>query len=97
MVFKEPIQILRVRIATGSPLYRDTLSDSVLMACENNVETGSCDDSKCTQVGDFRDPILDVKTLDSMASFPVKCLKIVFTADVKHWVIIREISLWPKV
>ena len=96
MVFIEPLQISRVRVVSGSPLLRDTMSDSVLMVCENNAETGICDDSKCTEVGDFRDPILDVKQLENSLTFPVKCLKIVFIGEVKHWIIIREISIWPK-
>ena len=96
MVFIEPLQISRVRVVSGSPLLRDTMSDSVLMVCENNAETGGCDDSKCSEVGNFRDPILDVKQLDNSLTFPVKCLKIVFTGEVKHWIIIREISIWPK-
>jgi len=96
MVFKEPIWISRVRIATGSPLYRDPLSDSVLLACENNDETRSCDDSQCTKIGVFGNPVLDAQLPENVLVFPVKCLKIVFTADIKHWVIIREISIWPK-
>ena len=52
----------------------------------------SCDDSKCTEVGDFRDPILDVKQLENSLTFLVKCLKIVFIGEVKH-LIIREISI----
>ena len=96
MVFIEPLQISRVRVVSGSPLLRDTMSDSVLMVCENNTETGGCDDSKCTEVGNFRDPILDVKQLENFLTFPVKCLKIVFTGEVKNWIIIREISIWPK-
>ena len=96
MVFIEPLQISRVRVVSGSPLLRDTMSDSVLMMCENNAETGICDDSKCTEVGNFREPILDVKQLENSLTFPVKCLKIVFIGEVKHWIIIREISIWPK-
>ena len=96
MVFIEPLQISRVRVVSGSPLLRDTMSDSVLMMCENNAETGGCDDLKCTEVGNFRDPILDVKQLENSLTFPVKCLKIVFIGEVKHWIIIREISIWPK-
>ena len=94
MVFKELIQISRVRVATGSPLYRDTLSDSKLMACGQNAETG-CSESQCTEIGEFRDPILDATNLESAITFPVKCLRIVFTGDGKHWIIIREISIWP--
>jgi len=96
MVFIQPLQISRVRVVSGSPLLRDTMSDSVLKVCENNAETEGCDDSKCTEVGNFRDPILDVKQLENFLTFPVKCLKIVFTGEVKHWIIIREISIWPK-
>jgi len=39
---------------------------------------------------------LDAQLPENVLVFPVKCLKIVFTADIKHWVIIREISIWPK-
>lgn len=96
MVFKEPIRISRVRIRTGSPLYRDTLYDSVLMACQSNAETNSCDESQCVQIGDFSDPVLIANMLKNVVSFPVKCLKIVLKADAKHWVIFREISVWLK-
>lgn len=95
MTFKKPLQISRVRVVTGSPLLRDTMSDSVIVLCGNNAETGGCDDSKCTEVTNFRDPILDVEQLENSLTFPVKCLKIVFMEEVKHWIIIREISIWP--
>ena len=96
MLFKEAIRISHLRITSGSPLFRDILSDGVVMACESTAETKGDDDSKCTDIGDFRDPILDINMLESVLSYPVKSLKIVFTADVKHWVIIREISIWHK-
>lgn len=94
IVFTNPLYISRVRIATGSPLYRDTLSDSILLACGNTAGTNNCDESKCTEIGDFRDPILDLMLSRNELDFPVKCLRIVFMADAKHWVIIREISVW---
>lgn len=94
MEFKEPIQISRVLIITGSPLWRDMLTSGVLMACGINTETNSCDESQCTEVGQFRDPLLDATNLENVVSFPIKCLKI--NVDAKHWVMIREISIWPK-
>ena len=96
MVFKEALRISRVRIGTGSPLYRDTLHDSELIACKSNAGTDSCDESQCVQIGDFRDPVLNAVMLENVVSFPVKCLKIVVKADAKHWVIFREISVWLK-
>lgn len=96
MVFKEAIRISRLRITSGSPLYRDILSDGVVMACESTAEAKGDEDSKCAEIGDFTDPVVDVNILESVVSYPVKSLKIVFTEDVKHWVIIREISIWQK-
>ena len=96
MEFKEPLQMSRVLITTGSPLYTDSLTEAVLMACGTSTETNSCDQSQCTKIGQFLDPILDAKNLENVASFPTKCLKMEILSEVKHWVIIREISIWPK-
>ena len=96
MEFKEPLQMSRVFITTGSPLYRDSLTDAVLMACGTNTETNTCDQSQCTKIGQFLDPILDAKNLENVVSFPTKCLKMEILLEVKHWVIIREISIWPR-
>ena len=96
MEFREPLQISRVFITTGSPLYRDSLTEAVLMACGTNTETNTCDQSQCTKIGQFLDPILDAKNLENVVSFPTKCLKMEILSEVKHWVIIREISIWPK-
>ena len=96
MEFKEPLQMSRVFITTGSPLYRDSLTEAVLMACRTNTETKTCDQSQCSKIGQFLDPILDAKNLENVVSFPTKCLKMEILSEVKHWVIIREISIWPK-
>lgn len=96
MEFKEPLRISRVLIATGSPLFRDTLTSTVLMACGTDAVTKSCDESQCIKIGNFVDPILDAKKLENVISFPTKCLKLEVTSEIKHWVIIREISIWAK-
>lgn len=96
MEFKEPLHMSRVLIITGSPLNRDSLTEAVLMACGTNTETNRCDESKCTKIGQFLDPILDARNLENVVSFPTKCLKMDMLSEVKHWVIIREISIWPK-
>ncbi|XP_067056386.1 alpha-1,3-mannosyl-glycoprotein 4-beta-N-acetylglucosaminyltransferase C-like [Acropora muricata] len=96
IVLKDPLPISRVRIATGSPLYIDILGNSMVLACGNVQETDTCHDSICAEIGDFRDPIMDVNVPEKILDFPVKCLRIIFTADVKHWVIIREISIWLR-
>ena len=96
MEFKEPLQMSRVLINTGSPLYRDALTEAALMACGTNSDTNSCDQSQCTKIGQFLDPILDVKNLENVVSFPTKCVKMEILSEVKHWVIIQEISIWPK-
>lgn len=96
MEFKETLQISRVLIITGSPLYRDSLTEAVVMACGTNKDTNNCDQSQCTKLGQFLDPILDAKDLENAVSFPTKCLKMEILSEVKHWVIIREISIWPK-
>lgn len=96
MEFKEPLWISRVLITTGSPLFRDVLTGAVVMACGTDTATNSCDESQCTEVGHFVDPVLDAKNLENVISFPTKCLKVKIIAEVKHWVIIREISIWPK-
>ena len=97
IVLRDPLRISRVRIATGSPLYIDILGNSMVVACGNVPETDNCHDSICAEIGDFRDPIIDVNVPEKILDFPVKCFRIVFTADVKHWVIIREISIWLRV
>ena len=94
--FKEPFEISRVLITTGSPLFRDMMINGVLLVCGTNKETNTCDDSQCKKIGHFRDPILDVRNLETAVSFSVKCLKIHIIADIKRWVIIREISVWPR-
>ena len=96
MEFKEPLQMSRVFITTGSPLYRDSLTKAVLVACGTNTETNTCDQSQCTKIGQFLDPILDAGNLENVVSFPTKCLKMEILSEVKHWVIIREISIWLK-
>jgi len=96
MEFKEPLKVSRVFITTGSPLYRDSLTEAALMVCGTNTETNTCDQSQCTKIGQFLDPILDAKNLENVVNFPAKCLKMEILSEVKHWVIIREISIWPK-
>ena len=96
MEFKEPLWISRVLITTGSPLFRDTLDGALVMACGADTATGTCRESQCTKIGHFVDPILDVKNLENDVRYPTKCLKLIITAEIKHWVIIREISIWPK-
>lgn len=94
--FGKPFAISRVLVTTGSPFYRDIMINSELLLCANDMETNTCDESQCKAVGSFADPILDVRNLETVVSFPVKCLKIYFTADAKQWVMIREISVWPR-
>jgi len=96
MELKDSLRISRVFIATGSPLYRDSLTEAVLMACRTNTETKTCDQSQCTKIGQFLDPILDAKDLENVVSFPTKCLKMDILSEAKHWIIIREISIWPQ-
>ena len=96
MEFKKPLQISRVLITTGSPLFRDTLTSAFLMACGTDTLTNSCDESQCIKIGNFVDPILDSRNLENVIRFPTKCLKLEMTAEIKHWVIVREISIWPK-
>lgn len=97
IMLRDPLLISRVRIATGSPLYRDMLGNGMVMACGNVSETDSSHHTKCAEIGDFRDPIMDVNVPEKILDFPVKCLRIIFTADMKNWVIIREISIWLRV
>ena len=95
MMFKEPLHINRILIETGSPLYGDLLENGALWAC-NADGNSSCDESQCTKVAEFQDPILDATKLDEVLNSPVKCLRLVVTADHKMWVIIRSISLWEN-
>ena len=97
IVLRVSLLISRVRIATGSPLYRDISGNGKVLVCGNVPETDSSHDSICIEIGDFRDPIMDVNVPEKILDFPVKCLKIIFTADMKHRVIIREISIWSRV
>ena len=97
IVLKDPLLISRVRIDTGSPLYKDISGNGKVLVCGNVPETDSPHDSICAEIGDFRDPIMDVNVPEKILDFPVKCLRIIFTADMKHWVIIREISIWLRV
>ncbi|XP_074634668.1 alpha-1,3-mannosyl-glycoprotein 4-beta-N-acetylglucosaminyltransferase C-like isoform X2 [Acropora palmata] len=97
IVFKDPLLISHVRIATGSPLYRDVSGNGKVLVCGSVPETDSPHDSICAEIGDFRDPIMDVNVPEKILDFPVKCLKIIFTADMTHRVIIREISVWLRI
>ena len=96
IVFKDPLLISHVRIATGSPLYKDVSDNGKVLVCGGVPETDSPHDSICAEIGDFRDPIMDVNVPENILDFPVKCLKITFTADMTHRVIIREISVWLR-
>ncbi|XP_022788680.1 alpha-1,3-mannosyl-glycoprotein 4-beta-N-acetylglucosaminyltransferase C-like [Stylophora pistillata] len=95
--FVSPFKISRVLVATGSPFYSDMMINSELSLCANNMETNTCDESQCKVVASFTDPVLDVRNLETVVNFFVKCLKIHFIADVKRWVMIREISVWSRV
>ena len=96
MTFGEPIDLSRVRITSGTPLYRDILRDSVLKACDASGVSHRCEDSRCVEIGRAEDAVVDSGELHDKISFLVKCLQMVITKDQKSWVMIRDISLWVR-
>lgn len=57
--------------------------NSEFFLCVNDMEMNMCDELQCKVVGFFVDFILDVRNLEIVVSFLVKCLKIYFIVDVK--------------
>ncbi|XP_031554874.1 alpha-1,3-mannosyl-glycoprotein 4-beta-N-acetylglucosaminyltransferase C-like [Actinia tenebrosa] len=96
ITFKDSIKLSRILVSTGSELLRDIPSMAVLLACpeKEQQQSFSCDLDKCQVLAKFGDPVQDLRNLQDVLTFPVKCLRIKFTKKLENWVIIRDVSVW---
>jgi hypothetical protein len=94
VVFQDTLNLSRVLVEAGSVFLRDSPSKAVLMVCPEKQQDKSCDLDNCQVLTKFGDPIQDIKNLEKIVLFPVKCLRMKFTSDIDTWVIVRDISVW---
>lgn len=96
ITFKNSIALSRILVETGSALFRDIPSMAVVMVCPDKLQQGvsSCDLDKCKVLTKIGDPVQDLRNLENIVTFSVKCLRIEFVKKVENWIIIRDISVW---
>lgn len=94
ITFDNSIKLSRVYIATGTPFFMDVPKKAVLKACRMRDDGKSCDTTNCIEITTLGDPVQDIKGLEYILDFEVKCLRLEFTVTGKMWLIIRDIAVW---
>uniref|UniRef100_A0A1B8Y0G9 Uncharacterized protein n=1 Tax=Xenopus tropicalis TaxID=8364 RepID=A0A1B8Y0G9_XENTR len=98
MVFREPVNLDRVTIITGSGDHPgDILKSGYAQLGRHKVtEDGHETCKDFTNIGDFHDGGFTYNSRNSSAGKSVDCLRVRVSAAQEHWLLIQKIGVWIR-